>query len=83
MMEIKILNGKFKYSEAFELIEKLMKVKIAFHEDKIIQNSSEEEIKMREARIKELQNDLHNFKTEFNKDASQVINLSCFLEIQK
>lgn len=79
-MEIKIINGHFKNAEAIELIEKFIKIKIAFHEDKITPQSNEEEIKMRETRIKELQNDFLKFKTDYNSD--KVINLSCFLEIQ-
>jgi len=53
-MNIKLLNGNFSKQDAMELITKFIQVKISFHESKIKQSHNEEDIKMRESRIKQL-----------------------------
>jgi 3-methyladenine DNA glycosylase/8-oxoguanine DNA glycosylase len=61
-MTIKLIDGHFQSAEALEIITKMIHVKISFHEDKINQSQNEEDIKMREKRIKQLQKDLYDVR---------------------
>lgn len=58
-MNIPLIQGQFSAKDATDLITQLIHVKIKFHEGKINHASSEEDIKMREQRIKQLQKDLY------------------------
>lgn len=57
-MEIQLIKGQFTKAEATDLLTKMYRVKIEFQENKINSSHHEEDIKMREGRIKELQNAL-------------------------
>ena len=57
-MNIQLLQGSFSNSEGIELLTQLIQVKIKFHENKIHNTHNEEDIKMREKRIRQLQDDL-------------------------
>lgn len=59
-MTINLIKGSFNTKDAMELINQFIQVKIKFHENKISNTHNEEDIKMRESRIKQLQDDLHN-----------------------
>ncbi len=61
-MDIQLIKGQFDSAEAIEMITQLIHVKIRFHENKINHASSEEDIKMRENRIKQLQKDLYELR---------------------
>jgi ribosomal protein S15P/S13E len=58
-MKINIIKGKFKPEEALSIITKMIDVKIKFQEEKIKTSDNEEDIKMRENRIKSLQKELY------------------------
>lgn len=58
-MNIHLIKGSFSAADATELITQLIQVKIKFHENKISNTHSEEDIKMGERRIKQLQQDLY------------------------
>lgn len=62
-MEFPLIKGQFNKKDALDLITELTKVKIKFHEQKIKTSSHEEDIKSRETRIKQLQEQLHKLKT--------------------
>ena len=57
-MELQLLNGTFSSKESIEILNQLFQVKIKFHEDKIKTSQNEEDVKMRERKIKFLQNEL-------------------------
>ena len=61
-MKIERTKGRFLPNEALELLTQLVHTKIRFLEMKISSSSSEEDIKMRENRIKELQRGLYEAK---------------------
>lgn len=61
-MEIQLILGRFSAKEAIELITQMIHVKIKYHESKISSESSEEDIKRREGRIKQLQKDLFEIR---------------------
>lgn len=64
-MQLQIINGTFSKTEALDLITQMVGVKIKFHEDRIGRDTSEEDCKMREAKIKHLQNELAKLKHHF------------------
>ena len=61
-MHIQLFKGQFGSREAAELITRMIHVKIKYHEEKIQKDSPEEDIKMRETRIRELQKDLYEVR---------------------
>ena len=54
-MNIQLIEGQFNKKEALELITQMIHIKIKFHENKINNNSNEEDVKYRETKIKNLQ----------------------------
>lgn len=65
-MELQLINGSYLKSDAIELITQLIQVKIKFHEDRIGRDSNEEDLKMREAKISMLQNELQDVRRYLN-----------------
>lgn len=73
-MQLQLIKGRFNKNEAFDLIAQLVNVKIKYHEDKIRVAEREEDIKMRENRIKQLQKELHDFKNRILSE-EQALNI--------
>lgn len=65
-MEFNIINGKFKKQELLDIVTQFVNTKIKFHEKKISLSQTEEDIKMREARIRELQQKLFELRTSLS-----------------
>ncbi len=61
-MNFKLIDGDFTPTETLDLLTQLVQVKIKFHEDKIKTSLHEEDIKMRERKIKSLQDKLAEAK---------------------
>ncbi len=61
-MNLQLIKGRFSREEALEMLTQLIHVKIKYHENKIDKSQNEEDIKMRERRIKQLQNDFYEAK---------------------
>ncbi len=61
-MQMNLIQGQFEKNDALHLITQFVHAKISYHEDKIAQSANEEDIKMRENRIKELQRDLYELR---------------------
>jgi hypothetical protein len=61
-MNIQLIQGNFSAKDALEIITQMIHVKIKFHENKISHNSNEEDIKVRETKIKRLQKDLYDIR---------------------
>lgn len=64
-MNIKLIEGHFNATDALDLIVKLIHTKISYHEGKIANDSSEEDIKYRESKIKHLQKVLYDVRKYF------------------
>ncbi len=79
-MKIQLLNGNFSAAETIEILSKLIQVKIQFHENKISEISGEEEIKMRENRIKKLQQELFDARKLIDK-RKENFNLNCEIKL--
>ena len=58
-MNIQLIQGQFSAQDAIEIVSQMIQVKIKFHENKINKSDGEEATKMREKRIKDLQQDLN------------------------
>ena len=71
-MNIQLIEGEFNAQDALELITQMLQVKVKFHENKIGKSEAEEDIKRREAKIKRLQNDLHEIRTLMSTSEQRV-----------
>lgn len=58
-MQLQLLEGTFTNEEALDIINQMLQVKIKFHENKIEKSHNEEDIKMRERSIKQLQQNFY------------------------
>jgi cob(I)alamin adenosyltransferase len=71
-MNIQLIQGQFSTQDAIEIITRLINVKIKFHENKINNAFAEEDIKMREKRIKQLQQQLHESRNYIQKQGENI-----------
>ncbi len=62
-MQLELIKGQFSGTEALDILTQMIQVKLKFNESKIVQGSSEEDIKYRESRLKYLQNELATIRT--------------------
>ncbi len=58
-MKIHLIKGQFSGKDALDIITKMINIKIKFQEEKIESSHNEEDVKMRETRIKGLQKELY------------------------
>ena len=79
-MQMNLIQGQFEKNDALHLITQFVHAKIRYHEDKIAQSANEEDIKMRENRIKELQRDLYELRKALDAQSSS-LSLQAKLEI--
>lgn len=68
-MNINLIEGTYSLSEAHELLNTIIQVKIAYLESKISSSCNEEDIKQRENRIKSL----HTKRSDINKLSAEEI----------
>ena len=71
-MKLQLINGRFSSDEAINILTKMVQVKIKFHEDKIHSHFNEEDIKMQEKRIKQLQKELFEIKNLINAKQTNI-----------
>lgn len=71
-MNIQLIEGQFNTKEALDLITQMIHVKIKYHENKINNNSSEEDVKYRETKIKNLQKELFELKYYLDNNGNSV-----------
>jgi hypothetical protein len=79
-MKIEIIKGAYSSADAVELLIRIVVAKIKFHEGKINASDNEEDIKMRENRIRKLQQDLHEVR-QYLTNANGRIHLHSDLNI--
>jgi rubrerythrin len=80
-MKIQLIEGSFGVKEAIEIITQMIHVKIRFHEDKIDNSNNEEDVKMREKKIKNLQKDLYEFRKEVESIKGKDVSLNSVIEV--
>ena len=79
-MNITLIQGSYAPAEALELVGKIIAEKIKFQENKISKSCNEEDIKMREGRIKSLQNEFTAIKSTI-RGKSGTVSLNAIIEI--
>lgn len=71
-MKIQLIEGNFDAKDALDILTKMIHVKIKFQEDKINESSSEEDINMRETRIKRLQKSLFEIRQHIESQNGKI-----------
>lgn len=79
-MILKLIEGEFNRIETMNMITQMFEVRIKFHENKILSLHNEEDIKMREKKIKFLQNELAQAKT-YIANKEEPIAISCEINL--
>lgn len=82
-MQIQLIDGHFSAKDAMEILTRLTHAKIKFHEDRISQDATEEDAKMRETRIKALQKDLYEMKRFVENSDSGDISIYADIKLEK
>jgi len=71
-MNLQLIQGEFNSTDAIELIAQMVHIKIKYHENKINSNSNEEDIKIKESKIKHLQKELFELRKTINSKNNSV-----------
>lgn len=79
-MQVELIRGQFDSQDIIDIITQLIHVKIKYHEQKIDDNSTEEDIKNREAKIKSLQMQLYEAR-KYLKNTNQKLNVESIIRI--
>jgi hypothetical protein len=74
-MKLQLINGFFSKKDALDILSQMVHQKIKYHESKINLSGSEEDIKTREKRIKDLQRDLFEVRQYIEKNQLSGIDL--------
>lgn len=61
-MNLQLVTGEFSRIETMNMVTQMFELRIKFHENKIMSSHNEEDIKMREKKIKFLQGELAQAK---------------------
>ncbi len=80
-MNIQLIQGEFASKDALALITQMIQLKIKYHENKISQNDIEEDIKYRESKIRNLQNQLLELRNNID-DNSKYLKLDASISIE-
>ncbi len=81
-MQIQLISGTFNIKDAENLLTAIVKVKIAFHEEKIrTVDLTEEDIKHSEKRIIQLQNSLGDAVKKLKEKGKEYTDLNAFIEV--
>jgi hypothetical protein len=80
-MNIHLIGGEFNSQDAIELIAQMVQVKVTYLENKIVGDSNEEDIKMREAKIKQFQLELYELRKAI-KSNSDKVRVEAIIKIQ-
>ena len=80
MSLMNLISGQFPKEDALDILTRMVHAKISYHEQKIHASLNEEDIKMRENRIKQLQKDLYHCRKEMDQKEGMV-RLSAQLEL--
>ncbi len=80
-MKINLVTGQFKKKDAIDLISHLIHVKIQFHEKHVDKNDNEDDIKMREKRIIQLQKNLFDARKYIEQKEEKAVNIEVEINI--
>ncbi|HCT24045.1 MAG TPA: hypothetical protein DIW54_12250 [Chitinophagaceae bacterium] len=79
-MQIQLIDGVFSRQDATALLAEMTAVKIRFHEGKISHSANAEDIKMREQKIRQLQNQLADIRKAMTGEGSIVIHADALID---
>lgn len=80
-LSIQLIQGQFNTKDALDLVIKMIDAKIRFHESRITNLCEEEDVKMRENKIKLLQKDL--FEARKLIESGEEINIESEIILSK
>ena len=80
-MNLQLIQGEFSSKDAIELIAQMVHIKIKYHENKINNHSTEEDIKARESKIKSLQKELFELRQNLNSKG-QNVKMEAFIDVE-
>ena len=82
-MEIQLISGRFRVSEAEQLLTEIVKVKIAFHAQKIrTVHQTEEDIKHSENRIIQLEKTLRDAIEKMKENNMEYTNIEAHIDVK-
>jgi Spy/CpxP family protein refolding chaperone len=79
-MKAQLISGTFEKADAIDLMTKMVNAKVKFHESKIKSTSTEEDVKMRETKIKTLQKELYDIRNYVEQKQEVTINCEIILQ---
>lgn len=79
-MTVQLVTGEFSKLETLNMITQMFEMRIKFHEDKIMSSHNEEDVKMREKKIKFLQGELKEAR-EYLINKDEPIAVSCTITL--
>ena len=79
-MTVQLVTGEFSKTETIDMITQMFEMRIKFHEDKIMSSHNEEDVKMREKKIKFLQGELAQART-YLVNKGEPIAVSCTITL--
>lgn len=80
-MDIQIISGEFGSKDALDLLNQMIRIKIKYHENKITNKSSEEDIKFRESKVRSLQKELQDARNIIN-EMGETVKLDGIIKIE-
>ena len=78
-MNIQLLHGQFSAKDAIDIITQMVHIKIKFQESKISDICTEDDMKMRENKIKRLQQELYDARVYIEQQEN--VNLESMITI--
>ena len=79
-MKVQLIQGEFNSPDAIQLVSNMINLKIKYQEGQIEKNNNEEDIKYRESKIKNLQNELFELRNFLSKKDNVKIDASINVE---
>lgn len=79
-MKVQLIQGEFNSPDAIQLVSNMINLKIKYQEGQIEKNNNEEDIKYRESKIKNLQNELFELRNFLSTKDNVKINASINVE---
>lgn len=74
-MQLQLINGHFSPREALDILTKMTNVKVSYHEQQISASDTEEDVKYREKRIKDLQRNLQEARQAITQSSQSKVSL--------
>jgi hypothetical protein len=79
-MKVQLIQGEFNSPDAIQLVSNMINLKIKYKEGQIEKNNNEEDIKYRESKIKNLQNELFELRNFLSTKDNVKIHASINIE---